>query len=188
MRRWAIALAMSLLCALAWASAAGWVALAKDGLHDPANPGLALLQEPRDALGPIAARASDFVGNRVRWVQALANRQIEPRTNIHPETVVQLRTTEVLLKNTNEMPMVRFPHRQHTEWLDCVNCHDKLFNQVAGTTRINMRMILEGEKCGLCHGAVAFPLTECERCHTVVRRSDEHREFGTSLVREATPR
>jgi hypothetical protein len=24
-----------------------------------------------------------------------------------------------------------------------------------------------GEHCGRCHGAVAFPLTECTRCHSV---------------------
>ena len=82
------------------------------------------------------------------------------------------------------MPMVRFPHRQHTAWLDCSNCHDQLFGQTAGATTINMMLILQGEKCGLCHGAVAFPLTECLRCHSVVRGSPEHLAFGKALVRE----
>ena len=30
--------------------------------------------------------------------------------------------------------------------------------------------ILQGEYCGQCHGAVAFPLTQCLRCHSVSRR------------------
>jgi hypothetical protein len=30
-----------------------------------------------------------------------------------------------------------------------------------------MQKILDGEQCGVCHGAVAFPLTECRRCHSV---------------------
>ena len=56
-------------------------------------------------------------------MQALDGGHIQPRTNILPETKVNLRTTEVLLTNTAQMPMVRFPHRQHTAWLDCSNCH-----------------------------------------------------------------
>jgi len=23
-----------------------------------------------------------------------------------------------------------------------------------------------GQKCGVCHGKVAFPVTDCRRCHT----------------------
>ena len=50
-----------------------------------------------------------------------------------------------------------------------------------------MLLILAGEKCGLCHGAVAFPLTECLRCHSVQRGTPEHAAFGNGIVREATP-
>ena len=98
-----------------------------------------------------------------------------------------MRLTEVLLRNTGEMPMVRFPHRQHPAWLDCTNCHPPatLFEQKAGATRINLLLILSGEKCGLCHGAVAFPLTECKRCHSVDRDSPEHKAFAGAIVREA---
>jgi hypothetical protein len=48
-------------------------------------------------------------------------------------------------------------------------------------------LILSGEKCGLCHGAVSFPLTECKRCHSVDRGSPEHQAFGGVLVREGAP-
>ena len=185
--RWLAALVLALVAAAAVAAALKWVALAKDEVHDPAAPALGLLQEPRDALGALSVTAPDTAGNQVRWVQALDFGAITPRTNILPETIVKLRTTDVLLKNTGEMPMVRFPHRQHTAWLDCANCHDQLFAQQAGATRINMMLILGGEKCGLCHGAVAFPLTECKRCHSVDRGSPEHVAFGKVLVREATP-
>ncbi|MBC5764030.1 c(7)-type cytochrome triheme domain-containing protein [Ramlibacter albus] len=186
MFRWAVAFAFALVSAIALAAAASWATLAKDEVHDPTAPMLGMLQEPRDALGQLAAKAPDTAGNLVSWMQALDAGQITPRTNIHPETIVKLRTTDVLLRNTGEMPMVRFPHRQHTAWLDCSNCHDQLFAQQAGATRINMMLILAGEKCGLCHGAVAFPLTECKRCHSVDRGSPEHAAFGKGIVREAT--
>jgi c(7)-type cytochrome triheme protein len=45
-----------------------------------------------------------------------------------------------------------------------------LFKTKAGTSNVNMMQILSGEKCGLCHGAVAFPLTECQRCHSLPRK------------------
>jgi len=76
-----------------------------------------------------------------------------------------------MLPRTGEMPMVLFPHKQHTEWLDCTNCHEGLFAYKAGGTKgLNMFAVLQGEFCGRCHGAVAFPLTECRRCHSVPRK------------------
>lgn len=176
--RCGILLALALV-ALGGLAAARWKPLAADGVHDPASPAIGVLQEPAEAL---ATLPPDTAGNMVHWMRALDEGHIAPRTNILPETKVNLRTTDVLLKNTGEMPMVRFPHRQHTAWLDCSNCHDQLFAQQAGATRINMFLILQGEKCGLCHGAVAFPLTECLRCHSVARGSPEAAAFGRALV------
>lgn len=177
------AIGLLIMCALVAVAvaAARWLPLANDGVHDPASPAIGVLQEPAEAL---AALPPDSAGNQVRWVQALDQGHITPRTQILPGTQVNLRATDVLLKNTGEMPMVRFPHRQHTAWLDCSNCHDKLFERKAGVTKINMFLILQGEKCGLCHGAVAFPLTECERCHSVPRGSDAALAFGKGLVLE----
>lgn len=167
-RRLLCVMALALLLPAAHGAGAERPTLARDGIHDPANPGLKLLQEPRDAL---AALPKDAVGNRVHWVRALAERLIAPRTNILPETRVNVLDLDVILPRTGEMPMVKFPHRQHTEWLDCSNCHEHLFKSKAGATvKLNMFEILQGEYCGVCHGAVAFPLTECKRCHSVVRK------------------
>jgi c(7)-type cytochrome triheme protein len=178
----ALVLLLLFVSAIAVASGPKWLTIAGDGVHDPAGPAVGLLQEPREALGGLPP---DTAGNQVRWMQALEQGQIQPRTNINPETIVNLRTTDVLLTKTSVHPMVRFPHRQHTQWLDCSNCHDHLFEQKAGATPIGMMAILMGQKCGVCHGAVAFPLTECNRCHSVVRGSPEHLQFGGSLVRES---
>jgi len=141
-----------------------WKPLAGDGIHDPGNPALDLLQEPAEALSRLPA---DAAGNKVNWVNALREGYVEPRTNIHPETKVNLRETELIMKNTGSANYVRFPHLAHTEWLDCSNCHDHLFAREVGKTPMTMLMILSGEYCGRCHGAVAFPLTECNRCHSV---------------------
>lgn len=160
-------LAMLMLAGPAW-GAGNQLLLAKDGIHDPANPAIKLLQEPREALRSLPV---DVVGNNVRWIQALEQGLITPRTNILPDTPIKVLDQDVIMPRTGELPMVRFPHKQHTEWLDCSNCHEKLFKSKAGaTTTMNMFQILQGEYCGVCHGAVAFPLTECNRCHSVVRK------------------
>lgn len=141
-----------------------WTPLAQDGLHDPRNPGLSLLQQPAEALAPLPR---DTAGNRVRWVQALDAGLIAPRSTLRPGTEVRLLDQDIIVSRNGSMPAVRFPHRQHTLWLDCSNCHEGLFKARAGANRFSMTAILNGEQCGLCHGAVSFPLTECNRCHSV---------------------
>lgn len=142
-----------------------WDPLRKDGLHDPKNPALKDLQEPAAAL---SALPPDTTGNMVRWVTAIQAGVIKPRASLKgatPRTLDQ----DILLNLKGGMPIVLFPHGRHTEWLDCANCHEGLFEMKTGKTQLSMNQILHGEQCGLCHGAVSFPLTECNRCHSVAR-------------------
>jgi len=147
-------------------SAPHWLPLAKDELHDPAMISLKLLQNPGEALSKLPY---DGAGNQVNWAKALEEGNIKPRVNIQKDTVNKLLDLDVLLKDTGEMDMVIFPHKQHTEWLSCVNCHEGIFKSKAGANKFGMFEILNGEFCGRCHSAVAFPLTECSRCHKVPR-------------------
>lgn len=143
-----------------------WLPLAGDGIHDPKGPAIGLLQEPRDALAPLAP---DTAGNKVRWMEAIARGQIKPRSRVESDPGLELRETEIFLNLKGGTPIVRFPHKQHTLWLDCANCHDAIFRKQVGGNGLDMRRILQGEQCGLCHGAVSFPLTECSRCHNTPR-------------------
>jgi c(7)-type cytochrome triheme protein len=160
-----------LVCALIVSGAiqaqvAGWKSLGEDGLHDPENPAIELLQQPGEALSQLPP---DTVGNKVLWNIAIREQYIQPRTNIYPETMIEVIDMDIIMDKTGEMPLVLFPHRPHTEWLDCSNCHDKIFIKKVDANPISMFTILSGEHCGQCHGAVAFPLTECNRCHSVPR-------------------
>lgn len=169
MKRWHRWTALGgVLFATAWAAPSLWQRLQDDGVHDPANPGLAELQQPAEALLPLPR---DTAGNLVNWVRAIDSGAINPRTNLFPETQVRLREDDIIIAKFGSMPAVKFPHRQHTLWLDCANCHDTLFKPQAGANVFSMTAILNGEQCGLCHGAVAFPLTECNRCHSVPNAS-----------------
>lgn len=147
-----------------------WIPLAQDNLHDPGGPGIKFLQNPADALLELPR---DVVGNRVNWMRALDRGYIDPRSNLYSNKKEAVLDQDVLRRKTGEMNMVRFPHRQHTEWLDCTNCHEWLFKSKAGETKFGMFDILKGDFCGRCHGAVAFPLTQCNRCHSVPRTATD---------------
>jgi c(7)-type cytochrome triheme protein len=161
--RRALALVALLAAASVPAQERKWLPLDNDGVHDPTSPAVRLLQQPAEALSRLSP---DTAGNKVRWVRALELGEIEPRTNIFPETKVNLLDLDNYLSIGGSMPAVKFPHRQHTLWLDCSNCHEHLFKSKAGANKLSMQKILDGEQCGQCHGAVAFPLTECNRCHS----------------------
>jgi c(7)-type cytochrome triheme protein len=146
-----------------WAE--NWSSLEQDGLHDPSNPSLRLLQDPEQALSRLAP---DGAGNKVDWVAAVRQGQIQPRTSIDGARVPEEHDSDIIMKNTLSLPAVRFPHDAHNLWMSCEMCHDKIFKAEIDSNPITMSKILDGEYCGLCHGAVSFPLTECDRCHSVL--------------------
>ncbi|MEE8455164.1 MAG: c(7)-type cytochrome triheme domain-containing protein [Limibaculum sp.] len=141
-----------------------WRKLAADGLHDPRNDMLQYLQQPAEALSTLPKGGSN--GNQVDWAAALRLGAIAPRTNVRPGATIQVLDLDIVFHDTAGQPNVVFPHRQHTEWLDCANCHPAIFIAKRGANDFGMLDVLEGEYCGRCHGAVAFPLTECARCHS----------------------
>jgi c(7)-type cytochrome triheme protein len=103
----------------------------------------------------------------VDWVAALDQGKIAPRADLLGETQMQTMDLDILMKNTQYMPWVKFPHLQHTKWLACSNCHPSIFIPKQDANPISMNKVLRGEYCGVCHDKVAFALFICERCHSV---------------------
>lgn len=65
------------------------------------------------------------------------------------------------------MADINFSHSKHTVWNGCELCHPELFVGVKrGLTKYSMADFYEGKFCGACHLKVAFPLLDCQRCHT----------------------
>ncbi|MBF0181835.1 MAG: cytochrome c, class I [Magnetococcales bacterium] len=136
----------------------------QDGIHDPSNEGTGLLQPPKEAFKELPEISS---GNYVDWVQALGKQLIKPRydrKNPNEEPVVL--DLDIVREVKGTMPDVVYPHDRHTMWLDCSNCHPDIFIPEKGKNQISMAMILMGQKCGVCHGKVAFPVAECRKCHS----------------------
>ena len=137
---------------------------AQDGIHDPDNDGTHVLQPPKEAFATLAP--SNF-GNQVNWVKSLEDGKIAPRYDrVDPNAQPIVFDLNIVREVKGTMPDVVYPHKQHTEWLDCSNCHPAIFIPQKGANQISMASILLGEKCGVCHGKVAFPVSECRLCHS----------------------
>ena len=136
----------------------------KSAVYDRNGPAYTQLQSARTALGHFPA---DSLGN-IDWVEALERGLIAPRASVSGKGRMQSRTDDIIMRNTRDMPWVAFPHRQHTEWLACSNCHPRPFKAELRGNNINMDNIMRGRQCGLCHDRVAFSIFACERCHSVV--------------------
>ncbi len=64
------------------------------------------------------------------------------------------------------MPDIIFSHKKHTVWNGCEVCHPEIFASVKkGVSKYTMIELFEGKYCGVCHVTVAFPQTDCQRCH-----------------------
>lgn len=135
-----------------------------DDLYDPANPDLKFLQRHNEATRNLPRDAVGFPD----WMRALREGAINPRAGVRGTKSMDVLDLDIVMRNTKEMPNVRFPHRSHTLWLACSNCHPALFNPVAGSNPIRMADIFRGQFCGMCHDRVAFiTFFSCDRCHSV---------------------
>lgn len=136
----------------------------ESGIHDPGNDMTLQLQPPTTAFATMPKSAA---GNHVDWVKALGDKAITPRWDRNdPAAAAIVMDLNIVREVKGSMPDVVYPHKQHTEWLDCSNCHPAIFVPQKGANQISMASILLGQKCGVCHGKVAFPVSECRLCHS----------------------
>lgn len=103
----------------------------------------------------------------VDWVSAIELGVITPMDDLDPKKKsIPPMDFDVVFKVKGDLPDVVYPHYPHTLWLDCKNCHPSIFVMRAGVNKVTMDAIAKGEFCGRCHGKVAFPLSDCNRCHS----------------------
>jgi c(7)-type cytochrome triheme protein len=153
----------------------------EDEIHDAENPGTTLLQPPKAAFDSLDKSTH---GNNVNWVSSLENGKLNPRWDRIDDTMQPIVfDLNIVREVKGSMPNVVYPHKQHTEWLDCSNCHPDIFIPQKGANQINMASILLGEKCGVCHGKVAFPVTTstCRLCHSQNKENANLKRSDASL-------
>lgn len=150
---------------------------AEDGIHDATLESIKALNTPLDAYTDLPRNKA---GNRVDWVAAIAAKKIMPRWDrANPGVEGMVMDMDIVRIPKGSMPNVVFPHKQHTEWLACSNCHPAIFIPQKGANQMSMPLILGGQKCGVCHGKVAFPPSECSKCHSQ-KKVESLNEDGSS--------
>ncbi len=145
---------------------------AEDGVHDPDNDNTHVLQPPKIAYEGLPTTG---FGNYVDWVKALDSNLIQPRYDRFDPTVEPLvMDLDIVREVKASVPDVVFPHKPHTQWLHCSNCHPKIFIPQRKANVMNMSGILLGQQCGVCHGKVSFPVTtkSCTKCHSKPKPAD----------------
>ena len=97
---------------------------AEDGIHDPANDGTLATAAALDGVQRADAqqcRQSRGLG------EIAARRQDQPaRRPPRPKVALAVMDLNIVREVKGSMPDVVYPHKQHTEWLDCSNCHRDL--------------------------------------------------------------
>lgn len=111
------------------------------------------------------------LGNGIDWEKAEAEGIISPMDFIEGISIeknsLAVQKDFALNPKVEGMPDIIFSHKKHTVWNGCEVCHPEIFIGVKkGKTKYTMIDIYEGKYCGVCHSTVAFPLLDCQRCHT----------------------
>jgi c(7)-type cytochrome triheme protein len=111
------------------------------------------------------------LGNGVDWEKAEKEGKINPvdfleGVSIKRDKLVDQKDFKLGSK-VEGMPDIIFSHEKHTIWNGCELCHPEIFIGIKkGITKYSMVDLYEGKYCGVCHNSVAFPLLDCQRCHT----------------------
>ncbi|KPK25753.1 MAG: class III cytochrome C [Desulfobacterales bacterium SG8_35_2] len=110
-------------------------------------------------------------GNGLDWEKAEQQGMISPVDFLEGVSIKREKLTDQndfeLGAKYEGMPDIIFSHQKHTVWNGCELCHPEIFIGIKkGLTKYSMEDIFAGKYCGVCHSSVAFPLLDCQRCHT----------------------
>ena len=109
-------------------------------------------------------------GNGIDWLKSEDRHLLHLEdhlegTSIRRSKIQEPKEFDLSAKQPN-MPDVIFSHQKHTVWNGCELCHPEIFGIKKDSVPYSMEEIFGGEYCGVCHGTVAFPNIDCQRCHT----------------------
>jgi c(7)-type cytochrome triheme protein len=113
----------------------------------------------------------DRFGNEIDWLKAEDEKIIAMKDYLEGVSIKRskLKSPEAFNLSAKEhnMPDIIFSHEKHAVWNGCELCHPDIFAGVKrGAVKYSMLEIFEGKYCGACHGSVAFPNNDCQKCHT----------------------
>lgn len=110
-------------------------------------------------------------GNEIDWLKAEEEHLITLKDYLEGISIKRKKLKEPddfdIKAKVVTMPEIIFSHKKHAVWSGCELCHPDIFAGVKkGSVKYSMLDIFNGKYCGACHGSVAFPNNDCQRCHT----------------------
>jgi len=109
-------------------------------------------------------------GNGIDWMKAEDEGRVKLKDYLPGISIKKKKLSnpkDQSLESQNEaMPNIIFSHKKHAVWNGCEVCHPDIFSVKRGESVYSMADIFDGRYCGVCHGRVAFPNQDCQRCHT----------------------
>jgi c(7)-type cytochrome triheme protein len=111
------------------------------------------------------------LGNGINWEKAENAGLIKPIDFIEGVSIKRsslgVQKDFAIGAKIDGVPQIIFSHKKHTVWNGCEVCHPEIFMGVKrGASQYSMIDLFEGKYCGVCHDKVAFPQSDCTRCHT----------------------
>lgn len=109
----------------------------------------------------------------IDWARLVRENIVKPKHSLNPddEEMPPLKMDVLIPAKGDFVDDVIYPHEMHTYWLKCEVCHPKIFVPAKGQNNMTMVGIAQGDWCGRCHGKVAFPLTDCKKCHSAPKKA-----------------
>jgi len=141
------------------------------GVGDPSKPP-SLAYKQGSGWHPQALSATALPKDRyglIDWAKIVREKLIDPKFSLDPaddSEMPPLQMDVLITAKGDFVDDVIYPHEMHTYWLKCEVCHPSIFIPAKGQNNMTMVGIVNGEWCGRCHNKVAFPLTDCKRCHS----------------------
>jgi c(7)-type cytochrome triheme protein len=119
----------------------------------------------------VADLPKERFGNGVNWELAESTGQLKPVDYVEGASfkrkALEIPKDIDIEAKMGGMNEIIFSHKKHTFWNGCEGCHPEIFAGIKkGTTQYSMVEIFAGKYCGQCHTNVAFPMIDCQRCHT----------------------
>lgn len=111
----------------------------------------------------------DRFGNGIDWIKAeeqgliIIKDYFSETLNARPK-MVGPKDFDITSEQPN-VPDTTLSHQKHAVWNGCSLCHPEIFGVKKNEQSYSMQEIFDGKFCGVCHGKVAFPNIDCQKCH-----------------------
>jgi c(7)-type cytochrome triheme protein len=110
------------------------------------------------------------LGNGIDWEKAEESGDLKLVDHLDKVSLkksnMKVQSDFALKAKVEGMPDIIFSHSKHTAWNGCEVCHPDIFIGIKkGASKYTMIELFDGKYCGVCHDKVAFPQSDCKRCH-----------------------